>query len=236
MSTSDLQTSDQAIGEVHAVIVQQLLSTGRVPNRSQLARELQLSTEAIEARLQRLSETHGIVLHPHEHETWIVHPFSTTPTLHWVDAETRSWWAPCVWCALGIATLASGFVQIHTRLGAERKPIVIDVEGGHPSSKTDNLVVHFAVPPKLAWDNVHKHCALVLPFESGEDIIRWCEAHGESAGEIVPLRQVAHLARLWYRTYANNDWRKWTVSQAQEIFRTVGLTSSFWQLEGEGTY
>src|SRR5215469_13322765 len=126
MSTFDLQTSDQAIGEVHAAIVQQILATGQAPNRFQLARELHLSAEDVETRLRRLSDTHGIVLHPHEPETWIVHPFSTTPTLHWINAETRSWWAPCVWCALGIATLASGFVQIHTRLGAESKPIIID--------------------------------------------------------------------------------------------------------------
>ena len=236
MSASDPQPTDRAIGEVHGAIIQQLLATGYAPNRFQLASELQIPIEDVESRLRRLADTHGIVLHPHEPETWVAHPFSTTPTLHWIDGETRSWWAPCVWCALGIATLASGFVQIHTRLGAESKPIVIDVEGGHPTSKTDNLVVHFSVPPKFAWDNVHKHCALVLPFESEEDVVRWCEAYGQSVGEIVPLRQVAHLARLWYRTYANSDWKKWSVLQAQEIFRSVGLTSQFWQLEGHGTY
>ena len=114
--------------------------------------------------------------------------------------------------------------------------MVIDVDDGHPSSASDDLVVHFSIPPRLAWDNVHKHCALVLPFHSAKDAAHWCEIHGHCYGEAVPIHKVAHLARLWYGTYANNDWRKWTVSQAQEIFLAAGLTSSFWHLEGDGIY
>ena len=231
-----LQLNDQAIGEVHTVIVQRMLETGRCPNRLQIADALHITREDVEARLIRLSETHGIVLHPHEPECWVIHPFSTTPTLHWVDAGTRSWWAPCIWCALGIATLAKGLVHIHTRIGAEREPMVIDVEGGYPAALADRLVVHFSIPPRLAWANVHKHCSLVLPFNSANDALHWCEVHGHPQGEIVPMGAVAHLARLWYRTHANTDWQKWAVSQAQEIFQAAGLTSSFWQLEGDGKY
>jgi hypothetical protein len=236
MSRSELQPTDQAIGEAHSAIIQQLLTTGRCPSRFQLATNLKTTEHDVESRLVRLAEIHGIVLHPHEPECWVVHPFSTTPTLHWVDGGTRSWWAPCIWCALGIATLAGGHVTIHTRKGGESKCLVIDVEDGRPSSISDNLVVHFSIPPRIAWQNVHRHCALVLPFNSENDAKSWCEIHGHPSGEVVPMRKVAHLARLWYGTYANTDWRKWTVSQAQEIFRTAELTSAFWRLEGDGTY
>jgi Alkylmercury lyase len=236
MRSSESHPTDQALGEVHGAIVQKLLATGKCPGRFQLANDLKTTPDDVEARLRGLEKKHGIVLHPHEPEPWVIAPFSTTPTLHWVDAGTRSWWAPCIWCALGIAALASGHVQIHTRIGAEGKPVVIDVEGGHPSSAFGNLLVHFSVPPKSAWDNVHKHCALILVFESVEDVFCWGEAHGHPVGELVPMRQVAHLARLWYRTHANTDWRKWSVGQAQDIFQTAGLTSDFWQLEGDGTY
>src|ERR1700677_3871423 len=63
----------------------------------------------------------------------VVHTFSTTPTLHWVDGGRRSWCAPCIWCALGIATLAGGHVTIHTRICAESKSLVID---GCPADRT----------------------------------------------------------------------------------------------------
>ena len=140
MSRSELQPTDQAIGEAHSAIIQQLLTTGRCPSRFQLATNLKTTEHDVESRLVRLAEIHGIVLHPHEPECWVVHPFSTTPTLHWVDGGTRSWWAPCIWCALGIATLAGGHVTIHTRIGAESKSLVIDVRAAvHLRSPTISL-------------------------------------------------------------------------------------------------
>ncbi len=150
MTLSREQSADFSIGEAHTAIIRQLLATGRCPDRFELADELKTTEEEAVTRLLRLEETHGIVLHPHEPEPWVIHPFSTTPTLHWVDAGTRSWWGPCICCAMGIATLASGFVQIHTRLDAESRPVVIDIEGGHPTAGTNDLVVHFSVPPKRA--------------------------------------------------------------------------------------
>jgi hypothetical protein len=90
--------------------------------------------------------------------------------------------------------------------------------------------VHFAVAPSQAWRNVHEHCSLVLPFHSTNDIRTWCLRHGLQFGEPVPLQQVAALAKAWYSTHADSDWHKWSIEEAQEIFRQVGLQSSFWAL------
>jgi hypothetical protein len=236
MSHPESQPTEQALGELHAAIIGRLLVTGRSPTRYQLAEELQTTVGEIEARLLQLAQTHGIVLHPHKPECWVIHPFSTLPTLNWVDAGTRSWWAPCVWCALGVATLAQGPMRIHTRIGAEGTPVVLDVQDGQLAPDANDLVVHFSIPPRHAFDNVHEHCSLVLPFHSARDTERWCATHGHQLGEVVPMPKVAQLARLWYGAHANTHWRKWTVPQAQAIFRSAGLTSAFWQLEGQGTY
>jgi hypothetical protein len=96
---------------------------------------------------------------------------------------------------------------------------------------SDEYYVHFAIPPAQAWQNVHQHCSLVLPFRTPEEIRVWCDKHQLPYGEPVPLRQVADLARIWYGTHANPEWRKWTVAEAQNIFRQAGLTSHFWDLE-----
>ena len=124
---------------------------------------------------------------------------------------------------------------IHTRLGAESEPVILDVEDGVPLD-TEDIVIHFSIPPRNAWNNVHQHCSLVLAFQSEADIVAWCEKHGQSYGEAVPLATTAKLARRWYGPYAKPSWRKWTVEQAQEIFQESGLTSPFWELSGKGTY
>jgi len=139
------------------------------------------------------------------------------------------WWAPCIRCGLGIATLAGGEVRIETRFGGEREPLSIFVRDGVVIS-TEPLLAHFAIPPKYAWENVHLHCALLLPFRSAPQVESWCERHAVPLGETVPIKQAALLAREWYGGYADAHWHKWSKAEAQSIFRRVGLTSAFWDL------
>jgi hypothetical protein len=217
---------------LHHELIQSLIQTGACPNNAELARKLNVSPERIEETLRSLSATHGIVLHPHVCEPWVIHPFSTTPTIHWVRSNQRSWWSPCIWCGLGLCTLVQGNTEIHTRFGAEGDPLVVPVSDGEPVG-VDEVWVHFAIPPVHAWDNVHQHCSMVLPFRSQKEIREWCDRHRLPHGEDVHIRQVARLAKLWYGTYADPDWHKWTLTEAQAIFQKSGLISEFWSL-GEG--
>jgi len=224
-------TDDAALSRVHYELIQGLLGRGICPGTGELALSMGVTEDAVRRLLRGLADIHGVVLHPQTCEPWIVHPFSLTPSLNWVDGGGKgSWWAPCIWCALGIGVLAGGHVRIHTRIGAESQSLVIDVADGEPL-RPDDVWVHFAIPPARAWDNVHRHCSLVLPFHSRAQIGDWCARHGTPEGEAAPLRQVAQLARLWYGTHANADWRKWTVAEAQDILARAGLTSEFWRLQ-----
>jgi hypothetical protein len=218
-----------ALSQLHFEVIHGLLNQGACPSNAELARLMHLAPADVEQLFRSLSEIHGVVLHPHVCEPWVVHPFSITPTLNWVEGRRRGWWAPCVWCAFGVATLAGGEVQIYTRLGGESEPLTIPVMDGQPLAFED-VLVHFAIPPARAWDNVHQHCAMVLPFRSEDDIEKWCSRHHLPHGLAVPLPQVVLLARRWYGCHANRDWRKWTVAEAQNIFHEAGLTSEFWSL------
>ena len=85
--------------------------------------------------LAELTAIHGVALQPHVREPWISHPFSLTPTINLIAAATqepRGWWAPCVWCAFGVAALAGGDVAINTRIGAESEPVAIPARDGEP--------------------------------------------------------------------------------------------------------
>lgn len=225
----------QELADVHAKLIQMFLETGRLGSSEEIAASLHVTSSELTQRLDELSSSHGLVLHPHTPEPWVVHPFSTTPTAHFVQSPKFGWWAPCIWCALGIAQLAKGRVRIYTRLGAEADSVILDIEDGVPRNGED-FVVHFSIPPRDAWNNVHQHCSLVLPFRREADIASWCLNHGQKYGEPVSLADTAALARRWYGTYASSLWRKWTVEQAQQIFNESGLTSPFWALSGKGIY
>ena len=222
-------TNEQVLSRLHYELIRGLVARGACPTNSDLANQMGMVPAQIEELLRALSDIHGVVLHPHVCEPWIMHPFSLTPTINWIESQQGGWWAPCVWCALGVTALVGGNAHVHTRYGGEAETLTIPVIDGQPVG-FDQILVHFAIPPARAWDNVHQHCSMVLPFRSRDEIRKWCNRHGLPHGEAVPLSQVARLAHLWYGRHADRDWRKWTVVEAQDIFHQAGLVSDFWDL------
>jgi hypothetical protein len=220
---------------IHHLLVDGLLATGRAPTRAELAGRSGRSLLEIEEALRSLHTTHGLVLHPHELEPWIIHPFSTSPTHTWVAAQDRGWWAPCLWCGLGISALHREPVTIHTRIGAEHEPVEIPADRGF--TRREDLWVHFPEPPRLAWGNVHHFCARLVAFHYETDAREWTQRHGFETGQIMPIAQLGELARRWYGRHADRAWTKWSLTQAREIFAQSGLTGEFWSLPGgEGKF
>jgi hypothetical protein len=202
---------------VHHAIMQSFVEHGRPP---------MLPVEAHPA-LHELAAEHGVVLHPGSTEIWAAHPFSASPTAIWVEAGERGWWAPCVWCALGITVLAAPTSTIHARYGGEAEPMTIEVVGGVLATAA---LVHFAIPARDAWTNVIHWCSTVLPFRTRDDVPRWSRRHGLPSGVVVDLAQVHELARVWYGGHLRRDWRKHTAREAQDIFARVGLVGPHWEL------
>jgi hypothetical protein len=218
-----------ALALIHHAFVEALLRTGKAPKRAEVAAALSISIADLDAALASLEAAHGAVLDSHSGEPWVLHPFSLSPTGTWVEQGDLGWWAPCPWCAFGIAGLVGGDATVHSRLGGDREPIAIHVVGGRVVE--DDLCIHFAFPPRDAWNNVHRFCATVLPFRGQSDVTDWCARHGIARGETAPVAQVWALGRDWYARHADPSWRKWTGAEAAAIFDGVGLTGSFWRFE-----
>lgn len=224
-----MSTHQPVDGVIHQRLICGMIDTGRCLSAEDLSTTLEMPIEEIKASLMRLEENHAVVLHPHECSAWMIHPFAASPSNTWVQQGDRGWWAPCMWCALGVATLIGGQVTIHARIGGEAEAVQIPIENGYP--KATGLYAHFALPPKHVWDNVHHYCAMLLPFHTERQIDAWSERHGLSRGKAVPIQQAAALARAWYGRHAERDYRKWTPQEAQKIFAEVGLTGEFWALD-----
>jgi hypothetical protein len=218
-------------GHVHHALLTAIIAIGRAPEATDLAATLGVSPAELHASLKRLDANHGVVLHPGTTRVWIVHPFALSPTLNWVAGRGRGWWAPCLWCALGVALLVGEDVEITTRLGAERDELHLHVRDGQLAER--GLLVHFAMPPRAAWDNVHHFCASLLPFRGGRELRDWSARHGIGPGMPVPLETLLDLSRHWYGGHLRADWKKHSVAEAQAIFERVGLTGDFWRLASE---
>lgn len=99
---------------LHFAVIDTFLKQGFAPTLGELAERFDVSVEEMRAALRALQDYHGIVLHPHNEEIWVAHPFSTVPTGFLVSSGGREWWGNCAWCSLGLAALAESPVTITT--------------------------------------------------------------------------------------------------------------------------
>jgi hypothetical protein len=209
---------------VHHGVLRSIVDRGIAPTVDELAAALRAPPDDVAASLRRLDDNHGLVLHPGTAEVWIAHPFSLSPTAVWVAQAGRGWWAPCLWCAFGVQALV-GAVDITVRLGGETETVVI----GDPSR--EDVIAHFPLPPRQAWDNVTHFCGSLLPFRDEAALDAWCVRHRAPKGVALSLGQLDDLARRWYGRHLDDDWVKWTPAEAAAIFTEVGLTGPFWSLD-----
>lgn len=228
-------TSHQPIDSaMHHAVMRGFLDHGYGPKHEELAEALGISRIKARASLARLEANHGVVLDPGSGEVWLAHPFAATPTLFRVEARDRGWWAPCIWCALGIAALVEeGRVFVKTRLGGDGP--CSDILVGREGIRPQDLLAHFPIRPAEAWQNVHRHCACTLVFESEAAIDRWCARNRIPRGEVLSLEHAARFAAIWYGDHLSTTWRKPTLAEARARFAKAGLTSEHWSLEGEGS-
>ncbi len=229
LGSNDVTEERRLDSAIHYHLVRGLIDDGFAPDVTKLPELVAADGASVAEALKRLEVSHSLVCHPEHTAPWVIHPFSLSPTATWVQAAQLGWWAPCIWCALGVAALVSEDVVIHSRIGGEAEDLDIHVSGGRV--RENGIIAHFGVPLRSAWDNVHHYCATVLPFRSESEVDAWSRRHAISKGAVVPIAQVAHLAQLWYGKHGDRDWTKWSVAQAREIFGKVGLTGPFWSLE-----
>jgi len=186
--------------------------------------------EVIEALIE-LEKYHGVVLHPKSSEVWVMHPFSTAPTNFWIASKNGSWWGNCAWCSLGAAALIDTDLTITTTLGGESKQVVIEIKDGKIQNK--NLFIHFPVPMINAWDNVTFTCSTMLIFETLTEIESWCKRHAINIGDVQSIDKVWEFSKVWYGNHLDQNWIKWTVDEAKEIFQRFELTNSIWDMPSD---
>eukprot|EP01084_Bolivina_argentea_P075354 136604_1 len=250
---SQLRTSECVQSDtdslVHYQILQYISNHGHAPNMKQLSDKCNISYSETLSSIKRLEEGHGVVLHPNSDppKIWIIHPFSLTPSLFWVEStdinhQNKGFWAPCIWCACGAAHLIGGNANIYTKLGGQKENIVITIKNDKIISNSlciKQLYGHFGISVLNAWDNVHHFCSIALVFKSKENIKTWCKKHGydENYGHVTEIENIYNLGKIWYGKHMDRNWVKWTIKEAKEIFTKTGFTHSIWKLpDGDDTF
>ncbi len=67
-------------------------------------------------------------------------------------------------------------------------------------------------------------------LRSEEHLARWLEANGHEPGASMTAPTLHELARRWWSTRLDSDWRPRTLEESQAILDGLGLTGPFWRL------
>lgn len=214
---------------LHYTIIKYIIDFGFAPDAAELAGLLNASEDEIVDALKVLADDHGVVLHPGSSKIWVIHPFSLAPTNFLVHYADKEWWGNCAWCSLGAAALLKRDVTITTTLGANGRRMDVHIRDGRIIEQ--ELLVHFPIAMRNAWDNVVYTCSTMLLFENMADIDAWSSKHRIPKGDVQPITNVWEFAKVWYGEHLNPNWKKWTAQEAKNIFTKFGLTGDIWDIE-----
>ncbi len=137
---------------VRMSVYRRFVETGEAPGVDDVSRELDCPPDEVEAAFDRLSAERVLVLKPGTRKIRMAMPLSAVETPFRVHVGKQSYWAPCIWDALGIPAMLGADARIATHYEEFEDPPDLRVTDGR-LSWTDG-VIHFAVPAARWWDNI----------------------------------------------------------------------------------
>ena len=127
------------------LVYRQTIRTGRVPLVAEIARALSCPRQKVREGLLRLSEGHAFMLQENG-ELWRVAPFSAIATAFPVRVGKRSWWANCIWDALGLPAMLNKDALINAGCSCCNFEMPFAIKSG--KLLQDQGVIHIAVPAR----------------------------------------------------------------------------------------
>ena len=138
--------------DVRVAVYRLFEQMGRAPVPAELARDLGSSQAAVEDALRRLAADHLLVLAPGTPYVWMANPLSALPTSYSVAARGRTWFANCIWDALGVIAMFGGDGVATTWCADCGDDLTVEV--ADDAVVAGSGVVHFALPAAQWWDDI----------------------------------------------------------------------------------
>jgi len=138
---------------VRLYVYEHFVAAGRAPLASEVASGLGTPVVPVHDALRSLEEQHVLVLYENTSEVRMAMPFSAEPTSFSVVSGASTWWANCIWDALGVPAMLekSAVIAIASPVDGEDTQLAIGPDGPDPGTPG---CVHFAVPAAHWWDDV----------------------------------------------------------------------------------
>ena len=138
---------------VKLALYQMIADRATVPSSDDVAAALSLSPTDVETAFSRLAAKRLLVLEPGSpSRIRMAPPFSGIETPFPVAANSKTYYANCIWDALGVAAALHTDAVINASDAHTGDAITLKVQNAQPLPR--NSVAHFAVPAAHWWDDI----------------------------------------------------------------------------------
>jgi DNA-binding transcriptional MocR family regulator len=127
--------------------------TGKAPTVSDVAKQLGLPHDEVQAAFDELHKQRLLVPEPGDAtRIRMAPPFSGIETSFRVTVRDTVYFAPCAWDMLGIPAALHHDAVIHASDAHTGEPLTIVVRDGAP--RPEPCAIHFAVPAAQWWNDI----------------------------------------------------------------------------------
>jgi len=137
---------------VRSHVYAHFVERGAAPSPAEVAAALGTPLEGVSASFERLADGKALVLQPASREVLMAEPFSAVPTAFVVRSGTSSWWANCIWDALGIPAAIGVDATVLTSCADCGEAMTVEVADGRLVA--GDCVAHYSVPARSWWPDV----------------------------------------------------------------------------------
>jgi hypothetical protein len=215
--------------DVRLAIYRSFATTGRSPDRTELALTLGTPQDEVGDAMRRLAEARHLVLDG-DGVVLMAHPFAAIDLGFSVKGRHTLWWGGCVWDSFAIPHLVpdeSEVLVATTCPGCGRAHAWVV---GRDAPPEGDQVAHFLVPAASMWDDVAHTCGNQRVFCDEGCLDGWLRREGLERGYATDLATTWRLARGWYAGRLDRGYRRRDPASAHDYLRGVGLTGAFWGL------
>ena len=146
------KTFDELDKKVRFHVYDTVLNSGKIPTAAETAHSLGQTEDEIGASFTRLADAHILVLQKGRGEILMANPFSAIPTPFLVKTGEKSFYANCIWDAMGVPAMLGQDAVIEASCGCCSTAMTVEIK--NQSIEDPKGIAHFAIPAKRWWDDI----------------------------------------------------------------------------------
>ena len=90
-------------------------------------------------------------------------------------------------------------------------------------------IIHFPAPISNVLNDVRTGHDGIMFFKSPSHHSKWLSQQGSLQGRTIPVETGYKLAKMWFSSHHDINWKLWKPSEVKEMFSLIGLSNdSFW--------